>query len=414
MLLKALVSLPFSLGKIMISQRAQKIIQSPSKIVKAHFTCAENPFGPDNPTGHLNFGTAENFLLDSIVLKKIQTFQYTETQYNHYKELFGTERLRRSFTNFLEYFFTEIPLSFQNVVVASGATAIIEMLAYALFDRGDKILIPAPYYLGFDFDFTPRFGVEIVPFQMEDDSFYSCEKFLTEIASGQYKAIMINNPHNPTGLLFDKSFLQKIVQTCKQANIHLISDEAYIHSPIQSTEFYSLLNELNEYDNIHLIYTMAKDFALSGFKCGFFYSHHQLAVSAMKQLAYFSPVSNYTQLVVDHLLKDLTWVEQLIIRNRRELSASFGLLSPQLASMDVNLTAPQRGIFCYPNFSALASSLQIKDELALYDYFFDQLRINILPGSAFSDKRAMNFRICFARPEADVKEFLRRLKFGKI
>lgn len=318
----------------------------------------------------------------------------------------GIPELRESFTSFLKEYFCNRNYNPDNVIVSNGATGTLEMIAYTLFDDGDKILIPSPYYTGFTQDLELRFGVNIVPYQMSEKSFVYDENLIETILHHKYKAILINNPHNPTSKIFSEDFLKKIVLACKEVNTHIITDEVYIHSTINDSKFYSLLNEINSYQNIHFVYTMAKDFALSGFKTGFFYSENNELVKAMQNLAYFYTVSNYNQVLIADIIKDNDFIKKLKDENQYRLNQIYIKLSNFFTSKNIKYFYPERGLFIY---IYLGDKIRLKNNQSIYDKVFNEYKINILPSEAFADKIEGHFRICFARNDLEISELIDRL-----
>ena len=86
----------------MISQRAKILVQNPSAIVTAAIKCAEDLYSIDNPNGYLNFGVAQNFLMENEIVNHIRENHQFETSDIHYNPLNGKESLRETFAKFAQ------------------------------------------------------------------------------------------------------------------------------------------------------------------------------------------------------------------------------------------------------------------------------------------------------------------------
>src|SRR5690606_26470680 len=126
----------------MISKRAETLFRETPPLVEAHFKCAANPYNPvSNPEGYINLGTAENFLIEDKLLEKIKTIPPVSGKNLHYDFPWGSIELRKSYAEFLNKFMNIKDVTEDKIAVASGASALIEILSYIIFNEGDRVLI---------------------------------------------------------------------------------------------------------------------------------------------------------------------------------------------------------------------------------------------------------------------------------
>jgi aspartate/methionine/tyrosine aminotransferase len=317
-----------------------------------------------------------------------------------------------AFAKFLEHFFSVSNINIENLLIGNGGTGILEMISFSLLNSGDKMLIPAPYYSGFDLDFNTRFGVELVPWQIKNSDFDFSQKLIDEIASGKYRAFMLNNPHNPLAQNFSEQMVKTIAQTCIAHNVHLISDEVYAHSIVNpGRPFHSVIPYMGPKNPVHFVYSVAKDFGLSGFKTGFFYSEHRASVQAMKNVSYFYPVSNYTQKLLEFIFEDLAWIELLKQHNQELLGQAYQHLRTYvLDPLNAAHNSVEQGIFAYVDLTQLASKIKAPNAEIFYDRLLNEIKTNMTPGIYFHDNHPWRFRVCFAKPQSHIQELGRRLR----
>lgn len=369
-----------------------------------HMACCEDPFSKENPNGYLNFGIAENRLIDDLALEVLNRKANCGPEHIHYAPLAGLESLRNSFASFAKEFLNAPEVSAENVIVQSGLSAMCESMAFAIFNEGDEIILPSPYYTGFKFDFEGRFGVKLVPAQMSD--FEHRIEDIEKVLSSKTKAILLTTPHNPTGDVLSESYLKQVAELCKKKNLHLISDEIYALSIHDNRTHLSILEVEKDYENIHLLYGMAKDFGLAGIKTGFYYSRNRECVEAMSAATYFHPVSTYTQALVADFLADANAVKDFTHESNARVSKALALLKSLLP--EVKIHAPEAGMFLMADFRELLPDNGSEDEL--FKRLLNESKINMTPGMEMGLTVPGYFRVCYARDEDELQEFARRLR----
>jgi aspartate/methionine/tyrosine aminotransferase len=168
-------------------------------------------------------------------------------------------------------------------MTASGASGCIDALLYNICDPGDGILLPGPYWNGFDFGLQARSSVTPVlvtlpSFQSNfSDDLLPALQHAIDNATCPVKALMITNPHNPLALCYPREVLEQCLRFCKDRDIHFISDEVYALSRFDNPEikdptpFVSVLSlDLEKIgcdpSRVHMVWSMSKDFGQSGFR----------------------------------------------------------------------------------------------------------------------------------------------------
>ena len=403
-----------------LSKRAQALSGQMSPLVIAHFECVRDPFHPKkNPGGGVNLGTAANHLMDDELLKITSQELLLQNKHLHYEELHGMRSLREAVCGFFQTLCSLRNIDPENLVVGNGSSSLLESLAFALFDPGDAIIIPAPYYTGFEYDFAGRFGVKVLPAPMRVSEHFALNAEIVKETHAQalkkgenVRAILLTNPANPTGAVASQKELRQIISFVRQNDLHLISDEIYMQSVYhEHGEPFRSVFQLEEEDrrNLHLIYGVAKDFCLSGFKSGFFYSQTPSVVAAMQAAGYFNVVSNHTQALLEKIFRDHEACEQFLTENRRRLAATHSKLSRWLESNALPHIPARAGLFCFADFSRCMDEPTFDGEFALYQKIWKTQRVNITPGRVVGCPVPGWFRICFAQEEGTLDEALRRL-----
>ncbi|MGW1200810.1 aminotransferase class I/II-fold pyridoxal phosphate-dependent enzyme [Streptomyces sp. NPDC002536] len=277
----------------------------------------------------LNLATAENVLLYPSLKENV--FDHLgvlgEKDVRYPGATYGTPQLRSAVTEMLRPVFSR-DLEPDDVFGTSGVSAALECLAFALEEggilrRGDRVLLPAPFWQGFKWCFEQRPGLVCAPVHLRERGLENFELTLEDLKRAYRtqpeppRLLVLTNPHNPLGVNYDKDLLEAVYTwALTETGMHIISDEMYAHSQIEGADlpFVSAL-DLDAYQDIedarervHVVWGFAKDFGLSGFKAGVVISRSPVVHAAMKgtasteTYAWFSPFDSLKHFVVGRLL----------------------------------------------------------------------------------------------------------------
>ena len=401
----------------MISKRARRWASQDSYLVRAHFECARDPFDPQtNPGGFVNFGTAENHLMFDAIAPLLREGVEWHEKDTHYDELHGAGYLREAVAGFMSRRAGR-RVSPDHLVLATGATAILEMLAFVLCDPGDAILIPAPYYPGFDHDLGLRSEALVVPVALSSPEFRLTvgdieRAYAEQVSRGRrVAAVVLNSPHNPLGSVYDETLVRGVVELASRYAVHVIIDEMYAESLLPRAQHFSGLRVETHW--VHVVYGFAKDFGLSGYRVGILHTENPEVLHAARNSAYFHTVSTLTQRVLAGVLASPR-LDEYFEKLRARLDSSYRQATGELEKRGIPFVAAQGGILLWIDLRAFLPAASVAGERELCDRILRDCRVNISPGQAFHCSEPGWFRLCFTMPESHRSEGLRRLVEGLI
>ena len=156
------------------------------------------------------------------------------------------------------------------VVVASGAKHIVYLSLAVLVDPDDEVILPAPYWTSY-YEMIRLFrGVPVIVSAGEDQGFKITAEQLEAAITPKTKAILLNNPSNPTGAIYTKEELQALADVCVKHDLYIIADEIYDKLVYDSAVFTSIPT-LGEDVKAHtiLINGVSKTYAMTGWRVGY-------------------------------------------------------------------------------------------------------------------------------------------------
>ncbi|MBA0691754.1 hypothetical protein Goari_009366, partial [Gossypium aridum] len=397
-----------------------------------------NPFHEvENPTGIIQMGLAENQLsfdlVESWLRKNPDVMELKKGGESVFRELalFQDYHGLPTFKNELVEYMAKIrgnKVKFDpnNLVLAAGATSANETLIFCLADPGEAILLPTPYYPGFDRDLKWRTGVEIVPVHCWSSNGFRITMFALEEAyeraqklNLKVKGVLITNPSNPLGTTMTKEELDHLITFAMAKNIHVISDEVFSGTVFDSPGFISILEAAMDrnlenadvWSRIHIVYSLSKDLGLPGFRVGMIYSNNKTVVGASTKMSSFGLVSSQTQYLLTNVLASKRFTSKYMKENQKRLKKRKEMLVSGLKKSGIECLKSNAGLFCWVDMRHLLSSNTLEAETKLWNQMVCDAGLNISPGSSFHCSEPGWFRVCFANmSRGTLQVAMRRIK----
>lgn len=329
-------------------------------------------YHPDtNAGGLISFGMAENHLVTDDVAKfVIENFKPTSDLFLYRgasAEISGFTEVLADHVN--EYLKPEKTILAEHVRVSNCATAMHDVLAWALADSRDAFLVSRPSYGRLELDFFNRAGVKVeyadtTPQNcFDEDVVVKFEAAVEDCASRgvKVKALFIINPHNPLGKCYPKQTLINILDFCEKHRIHLISDEIYACSVFDSGEedavpFTSILSlpvdKHIDPSRLHVIYGLSKDFGSAGLRLGAVITRNGGVLAAIDAVTRFSSASAPSLAMGKVMLSDREWCRSFVDGNREKLAAAYKHATTALREIGVDyIRGGNAGFFVYIDLS---------------------------------------------------------------
>lgn len=325
----------------------------------------------------------------------------------------GTESLKKAICEYYKKVYV-VELTPKQIVVSNGAKHSLFNIALAVFNKGDEVIIPSPYWVSYP-EQLALVGAKpvFVETDLKNDfklSVNDLEKYITKNTRG----IILNSPSNPTGMVYSKNELKEILRFVEGKDLVLIVDEIYDRL-VYGKKFVSVLNLIEGSEvlksKVIVVNGVSKTFAMTGWRIGYTISDDYLATAmADIQSQTTSNPSSISQKAAEAaLLGDSKDVDEMVteFQERRDLIVSL------LKDVEgVKLKSPDGSFYVFPNLSAYLgkkfNGIKIQSSLKLCEYLLNEARVGIVPGEAFGAKGYVRFS--FATSKKNIKEGLQRVK----
>ncbi|KAA8912726.1 putative aminotransferase [Sphaerosporella brunnea] len=413
------------------SRAAAKIVDN--TLLEKYEALAANLYDREtNPEGIINLGVAENALMYEELIEFInKNLSVDDFDCTYGTGPTGSVSLRSGLAKLMNtYFSPATPVLPQHISMSSGVSAVLELVAWALANPGDGILIGRPFYMAFPHDFEARAEVNVVPvaFELSDPFAVDCvqwyEKALEEFesrpgASGRVRALVLCNPHNPLGECYTREALVALMKMCQKRGIHFISDEIYALSKFDNEEapdaptFTSALSipldGVIEPALVHVLYGMSKDWSANGFRVGAFISQHNKQVlQGFGAVSVFGWPSSISDRTWSAILNDEGFIKMWIDTNSKRLGENYKRATALLRKHGIKYRAKANAaLFLWIDLSPYLSAATWEAERDLAKRLM-QGGVNFGAGEDFKSESPGWFRIVFSMPWDLVEKGLNR------
>ncbi|MEM8907728.1 MAG: aminotransferase class I/II-fold pyridoxal phosphate-dependent enzyme, partial [Bacteroidota bacterium] len=322
---------------------------------------------------------------------------------------------------FLSTHLCHCPIASESIGVAAGATGIVEITAWILGAPGDVVVFPAPCYPVYKQDIGNK--AQLKRFDLIN------HHELTEIAQApalrvsqleetwqtltqngeRFRMLVITNPDNPTGGLFELSQLEAIADWCIAHQVHLVVNEIYGLSLLntqhpqliadyeQQRTFQSFAQIMNQKQNpyLHLWYALSKDFGASGFRVGMVHSWNSALLAAFNNLSAPHLVSNVTQWIFQQVLSDTDFVTNYIQQNQMWLTESYLVVIEVLRRLNLPYVPARGSLFVWLDLSEFLDAPELEAESRFWLQLYEKTGVLLTPGEGFGHSKYGQFRLVY-------------------
>ena len=285
-----------------------------------------------------------------------------------------------------------VDYSVPEVVISCGAKHTLFNLAFALFEEGDEVLLPVPYWVTFPEQFKMVGAVPVEVMTREEDDFVLKASALEAKATSRTRAMVVNTPNNPTGAVIPAEEMDRIVDLALDRNLMIIFDECYEFFVFDGNRHTSLAQYADRARHVSLLVnTASKTYAMTGWRIGYLVAPREVARSVSNiQSHSANPASVSQKAALESILGSQDSVSQMIAEYERRRRYVVERLN---GMPGLSCATPGGAFYAFPNVSSYFGS-EVGDSVEFSTWLLRQSGVAVVPGSAFGMEG--HIRISFA------------------
>jgi aspartate aminotransferase len=382
-----------------ISKLARSIVESPTLRLNEEARILREK---GEPVIHLGIGEPKNktpltAILSSAAKLSSGDVKYTPTD--------GTPSLKKAVIKYTEENYNKV-VGPQNIIISEGAKQSLFNILFSILNPQDEVIVLAPYWVSYPEIVRMVNGIPVI-ITPEDGSFHPRMEEIELAVSSYTKAIIVNSPNNPSGIMFSKDFIQEIVEFCEEKGIYLIMDDIYhklIFDRRQLISPFQFTNKDIETTRVVIVNGVSKVYGMTGFRIGWVVANRKMVeVMTNVQAQTTSCVSPVMQAAAEGALNGVQSVVEslrLTMENNRDV-----MMQELKTFNDIRVTRPDGTFYCLPDFRAYRS-----DSVSLSNFLLKKALVVTVPGKEFGMEG--HLRLSYAGSVKDVTEGIARIKWA--
>ncbi len=388
----------------MISEKVNQIGASPTLKIsaKAKAMRAEGIDIVDMSVGEPDFPTPEN--------AKSAGIRAIEQNFTKYTENEGIPALKKAVLARMKEDYG-LTYEMNQVIVSPGAKASLFLIFQALVDEGEEVIIPAPYWVTYPMAVTLAKGKPVILTTREEDGFILRPEDLKAAINPSTKAVVLNNPSNPTGAAYTKAQLEALTEVVRGEDVFVIADEIYGKLVYDDFEFWSIASLGEDIKKKTVVVNgVSKSYSMMGWRIGYALGPTAI-IDGMAKIQSHS-TSNPCSISQYASLEALTGPQHEVSRMVAEFQRRRNYCLRRLKSIpNISCFEPQGAFYLFPNFSSYynkeANGAVIRNSYGMAYYLLREARVAIVPGDSFGNDACI--RLSYATSMENLEKGMDRI-----
>ncbi|GGJ85432.1 aspartate aminotransferase [Lentibacillus kapialis] len=298
--------------------------------------------------------------------------------------------------------------SSEEIIVTTGAKHALYSLFQVLLNKEDEVIVPAPYWVSYPEQIKLAEGKPIFINAMEENEFKITPDQLEAAITPKTKAVIINSPSNPTGMMYNHEELRKLGEICLKHDVLIVSDEIY-EKLIYTNDKHVSMAEISDQlkDHTIIINGVSKSHSMTGWRIGYAAGSTEI-IQPMTNLASHS-TSNPTSIAQHAALAAYNTDEDPNADMREIFSKRLELLYELLTDIPgISLIKPKGAFYVFPNVWEAATQNGFNTVDDWVEALLEEEKVALVPGSGFGSPS--NVRLSYAVSADSLKEAAKRIK----
>jgi len=382
-----------------ISQLARSIEESPTLRLNEE---ARQLRERGQPVIHLGIGEPKNKAPITAILSSSAKLTSGDIKYTPSD---GLPSLKKAIVKYTEEHYNKL-VAPENIIVTTGAKQSIYSIIFSILNPQEEVILLTPYWVSYPEIIRMVNGIPILV-TPEDGSFHPRMEDIVEAVSSYTKAIIVNSPNNPSGVVYTKEFIGEIVEFCEKKGIYLIMDDIYhqlVFDGKSAPPAYQFTKNDIETTRIIVVNGVSKSYGMTGFRIGWVLANRKLIeVMTNVQAQIISCPATVLQAAAEGALNGLqSFIENL----RLTIENNAKVMMQELQTFNgIRVNEPDGTFYCLPDFRAYSN-----DSVSLSSFLLKKALVVTVPGKEFGLDGYL--RLSYAGTVKDITEGVARMKWA--
>ena len=323
---------------------------------------------------------------------------------SYYTGMSGLLTLRQAASDFVKEKY-QLDYNPENeILVTIGATEALSATLTAILEEGDKVLLPAPAYPGYE-PIVNLVGAEIVEIDTTENGFVLTPEMLEKAILEQgdkLKAVILNYPANPTGITYSREQLEALAAVLRKYEIFVVCDEVYSELTYTGENHVSLGTMLR--DQAIIINGLSKSHAMTGWRLGFIFAPANFTAQLIKSHQYLVTAAN--TMAQHAAVEALTAGKDDAEPMKKEYIQRRDYIIDKMTKLGFEIIKPDGAFYIFAKIPAGYN----QDSFAFLKDFAQKKAVAFIPGAAFGQYGEGYVRLSYAASMETIKEAMKRLE----
>ncbi|MFS9057801.1 pyridoxal phosphate-dependent aminotransferase [Streptococcus infantis] len=323
---------------------------------------------------------------------------------SYYTGMSGLLTLRQAASDFVKEKY-QLDYNPENeILVTIGATEALSATLTAILEEGDKVLLPAPAYPGYE-PIVNLVGAEIVDIDTTENGFVLTPEMLEKAILEQgdkLKAVILNYPANPTGITYSREQLEALAAVLRKYEIFVVCDEVYSELTYTGENHVSLGTMLR--DQAIIINGLSKSHAMTGWRLGFIFAPANFTAQLIKSHQYLVTAAN--TMAQHAAVEALTAGKDDAEPMKKEYIQRRDYIIEKMTKLSFEIIKPDGAFYIFAKIPAGYD----QDSFAFLKDFAQKKAVAFIPGAAFGQYGEGYVRLSYAASMGTIREAMKRLE----
>lgn len=323
---------------------------------------------------------------------------------SYYTGMSGLLTLRQAASDFVKEKY-QLDYNPENeILVTIGATEALSATLIAILEEGDKVLLPAPAYPGYE-PIVNLVGAEIVEIDTTENGFVLTPEMLEKAILEQgdkLKAVILNYPANPTGITYSREQLEALAAVLRKYEIFVVCDEVYSELTYTGENHVSLGTMLR--DQAIIINGLSKSHAMTGWRLGFIFAPANFTAQLIKSHQYLVTAAN--TMAQHAAVEALTAGKNDAEPMKKEYIQRRDYIINKMTDLGFEIIKPDGAFYIFAKIPAGYN----QDSFAFLKDFAQKKAVAFIPGAAFGQYGEGYVRLSYAASMETIREAMKRLE----